>query len=105
MTIVQWLRQRAPAAPAELLGNVERALGARGEGDASDAAEACLEAADALLQTLVAHPSAGREAALDLLSADALVTYAFEAGAERPGWIATHAPAAMGRFADAARPS
>jgi hypothetical protein len=102
-TIAEWLRERAPAAPAELSTRVVEVLGARAEADASRAPSLCLDAASEVLQTLVAKPDAGREAALDLLSADALVTYAFEAGSTTPGWIAEQAPAAMARFAEVAR--
>jgi len=35
-----------------------------------------------LLTTVASHPEGGRELALDLLAADAFVTYAFEAQAE-----------------------
>jgi hypothetical protein len=39
-----------------------------------------------LLERVLSHPAAGRDLALDLLAADALVTYAFEAQAEEdPG--------------------
>jgi hypothetical protein len=39
-------------------------------------------AGHALLERVLAHLAGGRELALDLLAADALVTYAFEAQAE-----------------------
>jgi hypothetical protein len=74
-----WLRARAPTPPAHLadrmaaalrqvatVDDVPRALG--------DAAFVCLEASLAL--------GPGRAAALDLLAADALLTYAWEAAAE-----------------------
>ena len=108
MTVADWLRARAPEAPAELTARVVAVLGDRAHEPAANAPALCLDAAAELLDTLVARPEAGREAALDLLSADALVTNAFEAGAATPGWIAEHAPAAMARFAagsDAARAS
>jgi hypothetical protein len=105
MTIAGWLRERAPAAPSELVASIEQALGDRAGDDADEAPNACLEAAEELLASLVATPGAGREAALALLTADALVTYAFEAGAQRPGWIAARAPIAMRSFAAAARPA
>jgi len=101
MTVAEWLRGRAPAAPPELLERMVDALGQHARRDAKDAPDACVTAAEQLVRALVARPDAGREAALDLLSADALVTYAFEAGADTPGWIAEQAPAAMARFATA----
>jgi hypothetical protein len=99
MNIAEWLLDRAPTAPAELSSRLLELLGERGREDAAAAPVVCLDAAADLLHALVARPRAGREAALDLLSADALVTYAFEAGASSPGWIAEHAPEAMTRFA------
>ena len=38
----------------------------------------CLASAEALLRDVLGRPSAGRDVALDLLTVDALVTYAFE---------------------------
>jgi hypothetical protein len=54
-----------------------------------------LRAAEALLLPVMRGGSAGRDMALDLLSADALMTYAFEAAAEDPDSIAALADAAM----------
>jgi hypothetical protein len=55
-------------------------------GDAGDSAanpfDVCLAAASTLLRQTVRGNAAGRETALDLLAADALVTYAFEAAAD-----------------------
>ena len=56
-------------------------------------------AATALLQ----HDSTRRECALDLLSVDALVTYAMEAAAEDPDTFASRVHDAMDRLAAAAQ--
>jgi hypothetical protein len=73
-----WLDERRPAPPATLRAHLSRraevVLGGRPD-DLADAGRA-------LLARVLARPAAGRELALDLLAADALVTYAFEAQAE-----------------------
>ncbi len=43
-----------------------------------------MDAAEQLLVELCARPDAGRESALDLLTVDALVTYAFGAASDEP---------------------
>ena len=103
MTLREWLRQRAPTAPAELLARVHETLGPRCDMDAAQASALCLEAADELLRDLVTRPSAGRETALDLLTVDALATYAFEAASDNPESLSERAEVAMTRFAAAAR--
>lgn len=81
---------------------MDEVLAARGNDDRSRAADACLDAAESLLRDLLARPSAGREAALDLLTVDALVTYAFEAAALEPATIEARAADAMRRLAGTA---
>jgi hypothetical protein len=98
-----WLHERRPAPPARLAGRIEEVLGTRCEADGAGAFAHCLDAAEGLLNDLVARPSAGRESALDLLTVDALVTYAFEAAAEVPASIESNATAAMIRLAATAR--
>jgi hypothetical protein len=98
MTVREWLAQRQPAPPAALLARVEAVLGdAMGE-SAGTAAEACLRAGERLVMELLRGDCASRETALDLLAADALVTYAFEAAAETPATLAATASAAMERI-------
>jgi hypothetical protein len=79
VSIGEWLRSRTPPAPEPLVARVEEALGAHRSEDAERAPELLLAAAVGLLQPLLAREHAGRDAAVDLLAADALVTYAFEA--------------------------
>jgi len=86
-----------------LAERIEETLGARCEQDAADATDLCVSAANDLLAKLLARPSAGRESALDLLTVDALVTYAFEAASRDPASLDRHATAAMSRLASAAR--
>ena len=99
MILGDWVRQREPVPPAELSARIEQTLGRRFQGDAADASELCIAAAEELLRELLARPTAGRESALDLLTVDALVTYAFEAASENPDTLTARAEAAMSRLA------
>lgn len=103
MTVADWIRARSPAPPAAFAARVIASLGARGDEDASRAAECCLDAAIVLLEQLVASDPLGRSEAPALLAADALVTYAFEAAAEAPDRIDDRAGEAMVRLAALAR--
>lgn len=98
MTLGAWLRERAPTAPAPLADRIEAVLGDRLAADASCATEACVDAAEALLRDLLDRSSTGRESALDLLTVDALITYAFEAAAAEPASLEARASAAMARL-------
>jgi hypothetical protein len=53
---------------------------------------------ESLLRDVVARPAAGRESALDLLAADALATYAFEAAADASKSLEQSARDAMRRI-------
>jgi hypothetical protein len=81
MNALTWLESRTPAAPEPLLARVRLAVGECTAGDA-DPYAACLTAAEELLEQILNREAAGRETALDLLTVDALITYAFEAAAE-----------------------
>ena len=74
---------------------VASALGDRGDADRIHAEVACLDAADLLLREILIRESTGRDSALDLLTVDALVTYAFEAASERPDSLEAHAERAI----------
>ena len=99
MTVRDWLAQRQPAPPAALRGRLEAVLGETLNDSADEAADVCLRAAERLVAALLRGDCGARESALDLLAADALVTYAFEAAAETPDTLATTASAAMERIA------
>ena len=102
MTIGEWLATRAPAPPENLTARLRQALGTSLAMDRSETVVRCLEAVDALLASLRDDPEAGRERALDLLAADALMTYAFEAAAEDPLTLAEVAAGAMWRVGEVA---
>ena len=99
MTIAEWLRSRTPPAPEPLVARVEAALGSHQVADAERAPELLLHAAVGLLEPLLAREHAGRDAALDLLAADALVTYAFEAASSHPEQLDARTRDAMIRLA------
>lgn len=97
-----WLAERQPAPPPALAARLRDAL-AGVSGPADDAvAERCLAAGEHLLAGLLARDCGSRDAALDLLAADALVTYAFEAASTEPARLEERAARAMTNLAAAA---
>jgi hypothetical protein len=80
---VAWLDARAADAPASLRTRMSRAL-ADSPDSSTSLPETLANAALAHLERVLAHPSE-RAAAFELLAADALLTYAFEAAAEQGG--------------------
>jgi len=99
MTLDEWLGSRTPPAPPKLQARLHAALRPWLHAAATGAPQFCLAAAEDLLRHLMADPSNGRGRALDLLAADALVTYAFEAASEHPETLAQCAEAATLRIA------
>jgi hypothetical protein len=99
MTIGEWLATRTPPPPAALLKRVREALGAASDDDAMLAADRCLDAAERVVADLLRQGRTGRESAADLLAADALVTYAFEAASEDPASLEQRARHTMNRLA------
>jgi uncharacterized membrane protein len=99
MTIGEWLATRTPAPPPHLLRRVRDALGNAAEDDARFATDRCIDAAERVLAQLLREGRTGRESAVDLLTADALVTYAFEAAADDPPRLVDQARTAMVRLA------
>jgi hypothetical protein len=76
--VLAWLDTRRPAPPAALRAQIERAVT-----DAKLPLPAHLaDVGRRLLTKVASRPEGGRELALDLLAADAFITYAFEAQAE-----------------------
>lgn len=106
MTVGDWLAARTPAPPPALRARLESALGPalRAERNHAEATDVMLAAAESLVRGLMDGDATSRESALDLLAADALVTYAFEAAAERPADLVNNASRAMTRLAALAEP-
>jgi hypothetical protein len=82
-----------------LLQRVEEALGNSAAEDVRVLPERCLDAAIHLLEPLLGRDEMGRECALDLLAADALVTFAFEAAGAEPETLDARARDALVRLA------
>jgi hypothetical protein len=99
MILAQWLALRQPAPPPALRARIDAALGSDLHADADDLSETLLAAGERLVRALLEVDATSRDSALDLLAADALVTYAFEAASERPVDLAPRAAAAMARIA------
>ena len=97
-TVRAWLASRTPAPPPLLRSRVTEALGDALERDATETERVCLEAAERVLERLVDDNAATRQEAVDLLAADALVTYALEYAAEAPAGFEEHARGAIERF-------
>ena len=83
MNLRDWLARREPSPPRVLRERVEALALAVPEGEGNPA-DTLLEAAEAALAGLATRPSDDRSTALDLLTVDALVTYALEWTAEHP---------------------
>ena len=99
MTVGGWLESRTPVPPAALAARVKLAIGARWAADVAQTHVVCEAAAEELLHGLLAAHETGRESALELLAADALVTYAFEFSAAAGGDLDAEAAGAMRRIA------
>jgi hypothetical protein len=80
--LLVWLQARQPEVPPTLEAHLRQLL-TDGPGSVP---EDLAEHGRATLARVLARPGGGRELALDLLAADALVTYAFEAQAELDSW-------------------
>jgi hypothetical protein len=99
MTLQQWLDERTPEAPVALRVRIAELVAQHPEWERMSVAEALLQAGEQLMQDVLAAAPKDRHAALDLLAADACVTYAFEAAADAPVAIRDQADAAMRRIA------
>jgi hypothetical protein len=99
MTLAAWLDARRPIPPAALRARIDAALGSDLQMDSGAAAEILLAAGERLVRSLLVEEATSRESAIDLLAADALVTYAFEAASERPTDLSRRAATAMARIA------
>ena len=93
MSILSWLDSRTPAPPAALHARLRLALGVR-SGDV-DEFTACFTAAATLLEKTLEEDVRSRATALELLAADALITYAFEAAADSVNELEERAAGAM----------
>lgn len=98
MTIGEWLRSRTPRPPAALSVRLESVLVESLDESADQVPDLFLAAGERLVAELLRNDSTSRDSALDLLTADALLTYAFEAAGCDAG-IDARATEAMARMA------
>ena len=80
--LIAWLERRAEAAPVSLRPRLAEAVRATADVGNGSLAELSSRAGERLLARVLVEDCASRSAAPDLLAADALVTYAFEAAAD-----------------------
>ena len=99
MTVGEWLSARHPKAPEALRRRVEEAVGEARTRDVREASDILLGAGETLIASLLAGNSTARGSALEWLTADALVTYAFEAASDSPAQLGERARIAMRRIA------
>ena len=93
-----WLQARVPVPPPAITARVREVLGSRLAVPVADVTEVFLTAGEGLLALLLVEGRTTRETALDLLCADAFVTYAFEAASCDPERVQVRAERAMARI-------
>ena len=96
-TVREWMDRREPA-PDPLARRLVDVLEREALLDGPQHPARYLEAAESLLTRMLHEGCAARESALDLLVCDALMTYAFEAGAESPAELRALTGRAMERI-------
>jgi hypothetical protein len=99
LTVGHWLASLQPAPPAALMERLRLALASHVAEPVEQVPESCLAAGEHLLDSLLASGATSRGSALDLLTVDALVTYAFESAADMPELLEARAARAMSRIA------
>ena len=99
MTVGEWLGSRSPRPPAALSGRLQTVLADSLGAPAIGACDVFIAAAERLVAELLRADNTSRHSALDLLTADALMTYAFEAAGGDVATIDDRASAAMTRIA------
>jgi hypothetical protein len=97
VTVRDWLADREPSPPRVLRERIE-ALAIAVPTSEADPAAALVAAAELALVRLSACAPDDRATALDLLAADALVTYAFELASQTPDAIPELSARAMARL-------
>jgi hypothetical protein len=105
LSLGDWLATREPRPPEALATRLRELLVNQLDAPAAEVHERCLDAAEQLLREIVGRDGATRDDAFDLLAADALVTYAFEAAADDPEAIGVRADDAMRHLSSLGAPS
>lgn len=97
---VALVSMHAGNAPPALIDRVLAVLAADISGADMAPTDALVRAAESLLSGVLKNGEAGRAVALDLLAADACVTWAFEAAADQPAALPARAEHTMQRIAE-----
>ena len=97
MSHLDWLTSREPAAPPELTACVAQLIASRPDWARLSRVDAFIAASEQLLRRVLESGAVARANALDLLAADACVTWAFEAAADDPRTVAACAERAIRR--------
>jgi len=99
VTHAEWARQRAPLAPPALIRRLGAIFGSHPGWNSHGRAEAFQRATEVLARRVLAADGSNRSDALDLLTADACVTFAFEAAADDPATLGERARVLQQRIA------
>ena len=99
MKAEQWLAARRPAPPEPLHDRLRGLLAGGGDDASADVSARLLERGAATLAGVLAGAASSRDSARELLAADALVTYAFEAAADTPEGLEERARGALASLA------
>jgi len=97
MTHAEWAADRSGEAPPALVQRLREIFAAHPEWDALPHVDAFTHAAE-WLSLRVLESEASRPVALDLLVADACITFAFEAAADDPATLGVRAASAQARL-------
>lgn len=100
LTVGEWLAVLEPPPPAALATRLRELLEPQFACPVEDVPAVCLAAGENVLKSLLVSGATSRGSALDLLAADALVTYAFQASADFPDALEQRARLAMMRIAE-----
>ncbi|CAN5353584.1 hypothetical protein BH09GEM1_BH09GEM1_05050 [soil metagenome] len=103
MTVSQWLDSRTPRPPRALTDRLDASLAGLAIASRENTAETLLRASEAIIAELLERDGTTRDSALDLLAADALMTYAMEAAAEDIRSLDARATGAMSRVSSIAQ--
>ena len=98
MTAAELIAAVPAKVPERIVARVREILDSHPHWQVLPAAKSLVNVADELLRGVLAEPERNgspRDQALDLLAADACVTWAFEVAAEQPGSLGAHASATL----------
>lgn len=101
-THIEWMVTRTPESPAALIDCIRKVFAAHPELEQRHRVDAFVDAGEVLLRRVLVTDTEARASALDLLAADACVTYAFEAAADEPATLGARAEAAKIKIANVA---